>query len=103
MNTTTALPRFIDNFVTMERGATSALILKSVPGAKPPVSASWLPSGLELTFEQPAARSVVLVPTKFRSKWVDRVLVGLFTGAGDIEGDQVAVDAFVPVQIVAAA
>ena len=93
----------ITDFATMERGETAALIIKSEPGMKPPVSARWLATALELTFEQPAARSLLFVPAKFRSKWVERVVVALFSGEGDIVKGRITINDMVPVPIQAQA
>lgn len=92
--------KVIDDFMTMESGSTSALIIKAPAGATPPVAARWLPTALELEFPD-GARSMVFVPAKFRPKWVDRVIVALFGGAGDIDVGGLSVDSMVPVPILA--
>lgn len=90
----------ITDFATMERGDTAALIIKAEPGMSPPVSARWLATALELTFEEPAARSMLFVPAKFRSKWVERVVIALFDGPGDIVKGRITINDMVPVPIV---
>lgn len=89
----------IEDFATMERGETAALIIKAEPGMKPPVSARWLAKALELTFEEPPARSLLFVEPRFRTKWVERVIVALFDGPGDIVKGRITIDDMVAVPI----
>jgi len=89
----------VEDFATMERGDTAALIIKSEPGMKPPVSARWLAKALELTFEEPHARTMLFVSPRFRTKWVERVVVALFDGPGDIVKGRITIDDMVAVPI----
>lgn len=89
----------VEDFATMERGETAALIIKAEPGMKPPVSARWLAKALELTFDEPSARSLLFVEPRFRTKWVERVIVALFDGPGDIVKGRITIDDMVAVPI----
>lgn len=89
----------ITDFATMERGEAACLIIKAEPGMQPPVSARWLASALELTFQHPPARTMLFVAPKFRSKWVNSVVVALFDGPGDIVKGRITINDMVPVPI----
>ncbi|TAL65778.1 MAG: hypothetical protein EPN79_11400 [Burkholderiaceae bacterium] len=80
----------VTDFATMERGEMAVLIVKAGRGKKPPVSARWLPTAIELTFENPPARSMLFVSNRFRKVWTEKVYIALFSGPGEIVKGQVS-------------
>lgn len=76
----------IQDFATMERGDRALLILRAEPNLTTPVSARWLPTAVELSFENPMRRINLFVDLRFKKKWKDKLFLVLFQGDEIVKG-----------------
>lgn len=94
--------RMVHDFATMERGQIAVLILKAEADMTTPVSARWLPTAIELLFENPTRRINLFVEPKFRKKWRDKLYLVLYNGAGDIVKGAISPKSAIPVPMLPA-
>lgn len=93
--------RTVHDFATVDKSPYAILILKTDQDMKRPVSFQWLPTALELCFEDPVRRIILQVDGKFRLRWTEKLYLVLFNGDGDIVKGAIRPSDVMPVPLAA--